>query len=45
MKSNRTKVVRLDAYRPEPKQALEPVPEPLYSERLADSNLFRALLY
>ncbi|MGW2513214.1 DUF3987 domain-containing protein [Streptomyces scopuliridis] len=44
MESNGTKVVRLDAYRPEPKQAPEPAPQPQRSEPLADSNPFRALL-
>ncbi|MER7898137.1 hypothetical protein ABTX62_19025 [Streptomyces sp. NPDC096046] len=43
-KQNRTTVVRLDAYRPEPKQAPERAPEPQRSERLAGSNPFRALL-
>ncbi|MGW6529656.1 DUF3987 domain-containing protein [Streptomyces venezuelae] len=41
---SRATVVQMYAYRPTPKQAPEPVPEPLHSERLADSNPFRALL-
>lgn len=41
---NRARVVGLDAYRPAPKQAPEPVPEPKRSEPLADFNPFRALL-
>lgn len=41
---NRARVVRLDAYRPAPKQAPESVPEPKRSEPLADFNPFRALL-
>jgi len=40
----RAKVVLMDAYRPEPKQAPEREPEPQRSEPLADSNPFRALL-
>lgn len=43
MESNGTKVVRLDAYRPTPKQA--PAPEPVKRpEPVNDSNPFRALL-
>ncbi|WP_159058840.1 hypothetical protein [Streptomyces caeruleatus] len=41
---NRASVVRLDAYRPELKQAPKPATEPKRSEPLADSNPFRALL-
>ncbi|MGW4886240.1 DUF3987 domain-containing protein [Streptomyces murinus] len=41
---NGAKVVSMDAYRPEPKQAPEPAPEPKRPEPLADSNPFRALL-
>ncbi|MFF4362584.1 DUF3987 domain-containing protein [Streptomyces sp. NPDC001604] len=37
-------VVRLDAYRPEPKQAPEPASERKRPEPLAESNPFRALL-
>ncbi|MEU6376858.1 DUF3987 domain-containing protein [Streptomyces sp. NPDC046909] len=40
---NRTTVVRLDAYRPEPAQAPEPAPAPKRLEPL-DANPFRALL-
>ncbi|MBD0840907.1 DUF3987 domain-containing protein [Streptomyces sp. TRM68416] len=41
---NGAKVVSMDAYRPEPKQAPEPAPQPKRPEPLADSNPFRALL-
>ncbi|MFJ6790438.1 DUF3987 domain-containing protein [Streptomyces angustmyceticus] len=41
---NRASVVSLDAYRPAPKQAPKPVPEPKRSEPLGDTNPFRALL-
>lgn len=41
---NRAKVVRLDAYRAEPKQVPKPVPQPKRSEPLAGFNPFRALL-
>jgi hypothetical protein len=41
---NRASVVRLDAYRPEPKHAPEPVPAPKRSEPRTDSNPFLALL-
>ncbi|MFF9589592.1 DUF3987 domain-containing protein [Streptomyces sp. NPDC014646] len=40
----RAQVVRLDAYRPAPKQAPKSVPEPTRTEPHADPNPFRALL-
>ncbi|WP_053196282.1 hypothetical protein [Streptomyces viridochromogenes] len=41
---NRASVVRLDAYRPETKQAPEPAPEPKRPEPRAEANPFLALL-
>lgn len=41
---NRARVVRLDAYRPAPKQAPVPALEPKRPEPLGDFNPFRALL-
>jgi hypothetical protein len=41
---NRASVVRLDAYRPEQKQAPEPAPEPKRLQPRTESNPFLALL-
>jgi hypothetical protein len=41
---NRARVVRLDAYRPAPKQAAKPVQEPKRPEPSGDTNPFLALL-
>ncbi|WP_258564894.1 YfjI family protein [Streptomyces sp. WELS2] len=41
---NRARVVRLDAYRPEPKQAPQPAPELKRSEVVGSTNPFLALL-